>query len=75
MSSKETDITSSAMFTETEVNSEHNLTSKPDIEISELTEELEHVNNREDDPIDALRATVCTVDNPSLPVFTYVIIK
>ncbi|GAB5591359.1 hypothetical protein Unana1_06259 [Umbelopsis nana] len=71
MSSKETDITSSAMSTETEVNSEHNLTSKPDVDISELTEELEHVNNREDDPIDALRATVCTLDNPSLPVFTF----
>ncbi|KAI8576592.1 hypothetical protein K450DRAFT_256344 [Umbelopsis ramanniana AG] len=37
----------------------------------DITEELEHADELEDQPIDIVRSTVRTVDNPSLPVYTF----
>jgi hypothetical protein len=35
-----------------------------------FTEQLEHADELEDQPIDIVRSTVRTIDNPSLPVYT-----
>jgi hypothetical protein len=38
----------------------------------EPAQEVEHADQSEDSPIDIIRSTIHTVDNPRLPVFTYV---
>jgi hypothetical protein len=38
----------------------------------EPAQEVEHADQSEDSPIDIIRSTIHTVDNPKLPVFTYV---
>ena len=35
-----------------------------------VTEQLEHADELEDQPIDIVRSTVRTIDNPELPVYT-----
>lgn len=38
----------------------------------EPAQEVEHADQSEDSPIDIIRSTIHTIDNPGLPVFTYV---
>lgn len=38
----------------------------------EPAQEVEHADQSEDSPIDIIRSTIHTIDNPALPVFTYV---
>lgn len=40
------------------------------IKNSAVTEQLEHADELEDQPIDIVRSTVRTIDNPELPVYT-----
>jgi hypothetical protein len=71
MDSKEEASTSRPMISAS--NSDNILTIKPDSENSGVAEQLEHADEIEDGPIDIIKSTVPTIDNPSLPVFTYVL--
>jgi hypothetical protein len=41
------------------------------LKTSGVTEQLEYADELEDQPIDIIRSTVRTIDNPCLPVYTY----